>query len=426
MVCEDTLKIKNLPMDLSEQEKEEFLQHFGAQKVKIITFVNKQKSIALAQFESKEIAKSVLLRLHQIKILNSRLCVEYADHDIVQGNPRLKKVESVKGDKSTFKRFISKLNAFNNSVSFYQPPPNHLRYAYPKPNRATINNIAHALASVPKFYTQVLHLMNRMNLPPPFSDIPDPPQVSLRHQIQQPIMKPIPMSEIKEKSSSESEIESDPETSGGYSKEIIPMKRNLAQKKAIKRPKFIKPPLINTSISKGTDRTDEFFEKTEIQKHRIELKVTTQTLNDTVEEVSANAPGDIEEDTFDKIKEREIISEEELNTNRIPSKDLSVLPVFKDYHPGAPTSRLYVKNISKTVEAKDLEYIYKRYLEVDENTKSVFNVRLMQEGRMKGQAFITLDNVQLAQKALEETNGFILKDRPLVVVFAKSAAPKKT
>ncbi|KAI4470120.1 hypothetical protein MML48_1g02845 [Holotrichia oblita] len=425
MVCEDTLKIKNLPMDLSDQEKEEFLQHFGAQKVKIITFVNKQKSVAFAQFESKEIAKSVLLRLHQIKILNSRLCVEYADHDIVQDNPRLKKIESVKGDKSNFKRFINKLNAFNNSVSFYQPPPNHLRYAYPKPNRATINNIAHALASVPKFYTQVLHLMNRMNLPPPFSDIPDPPQVSLRHQIQQPVIKPAPPSETKEKSSSESEIESDPESSG-YSKEIIPMKRNLPQKKVIKRPKFIKPPPINANTSKGTDKTDEFFEKTEIQKHKIELKVTTQTLNEFVEEISENPTGDIEEEKYDKIEEKEIISEEELNTNRIPSKDLNVLPVFKDYHPGAPTSRLYVKNIAKTVEAKDLEYIYKRYLKVDETVKTVFNVRLMQEGRMKGQAFVTLDNVQLAQQALEETNGFILKDRPLVVVFAKSAAPKKT
>ena len=37
----------------------------------------------------------------------------------------------------------------------------------------TINNIAHALAGVPKFYNQVLHLMNRMNLPPPFAKIPE-------------------------------------------------------------------------------------------------------------------------------------------------------------------------------------------------------------------------------------------------------------
>lgn len=43
----------------------------------------------------------------------------------------------------------------------------------------------------------------------------------------------------------------------------------------------------------------------------------------------------------------------------------------------------------------------------------------MQEGRMKGQAFITLQNVEQAQLALNETNGFILKDKPMVVQFAK-------
>lgn len=44
----------------------------------------------------------------------------------------------------------------------------------------------------------------------------------------------------------------------------------------------------------------------------------------------------------------------------------------------------------------------------------------MQEGRMKGQAFVTLQNVTQAQLALDETNGFILKDKPMVVQFAKA------
>lgn len=48
-----------------------------------------------------------------------------------------------------------------------------------------------------------------------------------------------------------------------------------------------------------------------------------------------------------------------------------------------------------------------------------YDVRLMQEGRMKGQAFITLQTVEQAQLALNETNGFILKDKPMVVQFAK-------
>lgn len=48
----------------------------------------------------------------------------------------------------------------------------------------------------------------------------------------------------------------------------------------------------------------------------------------------------------------------------------------------------------------------------------------MKEGRMKGQAFITLQNVKQAQLALKETNGYILRDKPLVVQFARSALSK--
>lgn len=175
---EDTLRIKNLPKELLNSEKEELLRHFGAIKVKIITSKAKQKSVVYAKFESKDVAKNVLLRLHQIFVLRNRLCVEYARQDI--GAPKLKRVEEAdcgagSSTKNTyFKSFIDKLNAFNHSVDFHQPPPPHLRYNYPKANRPTINNIGHALATIPKFYIQVLHLMNKMNLPPPFAVPPEP------------------------------------------------------------------------------------------------------------------------------------------------------------------------------------------------------------------------------------------------------------
>lgn len=181
MASEVTLKVKNLPKDLSEQEKRDFLQHFGATHVKLITSRIKEKTVAFAKFESVEVAKSVLQKLHQLTVLNSRLCVEYADEDIGDNLPKVKVNERHEQvNKKHFKSFINRINAFNSSVNFNQPPPSHLKYTYPKANRATINNIAHALASVPKFYTQVLHLMNRMNLPPPFSDAPDLPDAALK------------------------------------------------------------------------------------------------------------------------------------------------------------------------------------------------------------------------------------------------------
>lgn len=45
-----------------------------------------------------------------------------------------------------------------------------------------------------------------------------------------------------------------------------------------------------------------------------------------------------------------------------------------------------------------------------------FDVVLMREGRMKGQAFIGLPSETSAAKALRDTNGFVLQDKPLIVV----------
>lgn len=51
------------------------------------------------------------------------------------------------------------------------PAPPTLRYRYPPPTVEILYNIMNAIAAVPKLYTQVLHLMNKMNLPPPFGPI---------------------------------------------------------------------------------------------------------------------------------------------------------------------------------------------------------------------------------------------------------------
>lgn len=437
MVCKDTLIFKNLPPELTDIEKRELLTHFGAKNIKIITSQYKQKSRAFAKFDSEDIAKNVMHRLHQISILGSRLSVEYAEEEIGCDKIQLNFLEDEDVNKH-FKVFLNKLNSWNNAVNFSQPPPPHLKYLYPRANRATINNIAHALATVPKFYTQVLHLMNRMNLPPPFSNIPDPPI----HQPPPPLppqAKPpeIPQPQPKEESTSESEYESDPEEINQKNQEIIPEKRKRPQKKMVKKPKFIKPQQVVPS-GKPAQNPDEVFEKVNLQKEKkIELKVSEnlEPREEKMEVVESfgiipsqkTNTKDTTDEEADKIEEEtKIITEEELSSNRISPKDFGVLPVFKNYHAGAPSCRLYIKNLAKNVEMKDLEYIYKRYdvPETDEDQGNMFDVRLMQEGRMKGQAFITLQNVTLAQKAVKETNGFILKNKPLVVVFARSAIPK--
>lgn len=84
------------------------------------------------------------------------------------------------------------------------------------------------------------------------------------------------------------------------------------------------------------------------------------------------------------------------------------------------------KFIFLQVTEQDVKRIYKRYIEdLNDEEQIGFDVRVMQEGRMKGQAFVTFPSVKIADIALHETNGYLLKDKPMVVQFAR-AANKKT
>ena len=45
-----------------------------------------------------------------------------------------------------------------------------------------------------------------------------------------------------------------------------------------------------------------------------------------------------------------------------------------------------------------------------------FDIRLMKEGRMKGQGFKTFHTEEVAEKALNDTNGYVLNGKPMSVV----------
>lgn len=65
-------------------------------------------------------------------------------------------------------QLMQRLVSWSSKLNLSQPPPSHLRYQYPPPTASTLSNIGKALSMYPRLYTQLLHLMNRMNLPPPF------------------------------------------------------------------------------------------------------------------------------------------------------------------------------------------------------------------------------------------------------------------
>jgi U11/U12 small nuclear ribonucleoprotein SNRNP65 len=339
-----------------------------------------------------------------------------------------------------------KLNFINSSFGVEYSFNPRLVYAYPAPTANILTNIANAMACVPKFYTQVLHLMNKMNLPAPFGPLAPMPPI--------PDGAPIPtgsdllQTEEMEMSSSseESELESEGERTVAAK---IPSIRQLGKRPSVnvkqlikKRLKVMLPDVTTTkkdSVSAAV-RPEEVFEQagSSIPK-KMEIVVTGDSLKEDAAPVAEEGFGKLEaraKETNDNAGERdeeeeededsvEFISSRELRRNRLSSSEMRKMSVFKNYESGEPSSRLYIKNLAKQTDEKALRHVFGRYVNwKDDADKLVFDVRLMTEGRMKGQAFVTLANESRAAVALADTNGFVLHDKPMVVQYARSAKLK--
>lgn len=474
----DTLKVLHLPSHLSDQRRNELFQKYGAIKTRTLRPSSKY-TITFVKFPSHNAANEAFLRLHQIKVKGQYLSVEFAKKSIpieyTENESRREDKDDIQKEtvnKSHFQTFLKHLYGSSMNQIFTQPPPPNIKYKYTPPTKSTLLRITIQLLKEPAFYTQVLHLMNRMNLPPPFEELDtefpmlkeiydiDKYKDILGEDILEPIIrKNVSQNDKKEQEETdeeESEIESD-EGANVQSLQNIPVKRKHSQsKKRIKIPKFVNPAkqlTTSTSIQKAI-RPEDMFEPVQLGESKslkIELKTVDKLLEgvnlisedklDNTQEIQSGfglmfPPKNIEhvkqniehssEESLEKTSEEysektsEFITTEELASNRISINDQRILPVFKNYHAGKPTNRLYIKNLAKQVEANDLHYIYKKYVISGlKNAEYEYNVRLMQEGRMKGQAFVTLQNTAQAQLALQETNGYILKEKPMVVQYAK-------
>jgi U11/U12 small nuclear ribonucleoprotein 65 kDa protein len=339
-----------------------------------------------------------------------------------------------------------------------------LKYAYPPINPLIIENIVTALISCPKFYTQTLHLMNKMNLPcplVPYVRAQRPPefynQSDLNEKTSQINMEVLSLSET------ESELESEIETgsSSAFTKnkrqeEEEDLSKNIQTKK-LKVKSLIKSAQIQytkvdpkenrvESVEEAFEKLTDTFQKTSKKAATSSLSKCTKTtetenilyrraiVQSEFEGFAKIIPYAKQSEISDKnhaddqemnVESNEFISKQTLEVNRINMSELKELSVFKNYERGEVNTRIYVKNLGKKVEEKDLKFIYGRYIDWSNPVQvNAFDIRLMQEGRMKGQAFITLPSEQIAERALNETLGYVLDEKPIVVQFARSAKPK--
>ncbi|XP_014720743.1 RNA-binding region-containing protein 3 [Equus asinus] len=480
-----TLLVRHLPAELSAEEKEDLLKYFGAQSVRVLSDKGRLKHTAFATFANEKAAVKALTRLHQLKLLGHTLVVEFAKeqdrvHSPCPSSCSEKKkrsddpVEDDKEKKELGCLTIENGIAPNHGLTF--PLNSCLKYMYPPPSSTILANIVNALASVPKFYVQVLHLMNKMNLPTPFGPITARPPM---YEDYMPLHAPLPPTspqppeepplpdEDEELSSKESEYESsDDEDRQRMTKlmelaNLQPKRPKTIKQRHVRKKQKIKDMLITPSPASHSNLhpvllpSDVFDQPQPVGSKKIEFHISTdmvaafkkdlekeQTYDEqkcdlSTTEVDANTgfgkifpkpnlniAEEIKEDSDEMPSE--CISRRELEKGRISREEMETLPVFRSYEPGEPNCRIYVKNLAKHVQEKDLKFIFGRYVDFSSETQRImFDIRLMKEGRMKGQAFIGLPNEKAAAKALKEANGYVLFGKPMVVQFARSARPKQ-
>ncbi|KAG9302451.1 hypothetical protein G9A89_006415 [Geosiphon pyriformis] len=82
-----------------------------------------------------------------------------------------------------------------------------------------------------------------------------------------------------------------------------------------------------------------------------------------------------------------------------------------------PNNTIYINNLNEKIKIpvlkKTLQTIFERYGEI-------LDIIAHQNIRMRGQAFIVFKDEEDAAKAIKEVNGFTLKDKPMVIQYARA------
>ncbi|KAF4397091.1 hypothetical protein G4B88_008937 [Cannabis sativa] len=306
------------------------------------------------------------------------------------------------------------------------PFPPYLEYAYPPPDGNILTNIVNALIAVPRFYTQVLHLMNKMNIPAPFRmAMPTPPLPPLA-PVPPPPPPPPPLESAKqslaESSSEESEMESSDEDAANVAGGGRGLKR--ARREAIVGPAVDKDVAHETVGLKSATLVPKerpvIKKRNPVMQIKLAHKAVQREHND--DEIAKEADDPKSEDLDIN---KPYASPEEIQGGKLGLEELLSLPVFKNYKTGNPAPVLYIKNLAKDVVADDFYYIFGSLFGSTDLAKSSLSVKLMQEGRMRGQAFLTFPSVELAHNALNLVNGYEFKGKPMVIQFGRNPAAAK-
>ncbi|KAJ8762756.1 hypothetical protein K2173_017571 [Erythroxylum novogranatense] len=424
-----TLLIRHLPEAIPQETVTRLFTHYGATSVRPCTS-GRMKNCAFLDFKNEAAAYQALRQLNGLRFLGKVLSVERAtkrNQEKQSEEKDLKSPSSLAKDASV-NRVLSeglKSGSIPGSepiaprLGVDYPFPPHLEYAYPPPDGNILTNIVNALIAVPRFYTQVLHLMNKMNIPAPFRmALPTPP---LPPSTPAPPPPSQPASSVaSQPTDSESEMDSSDEEDRGQA---------LKSGKKRKRRETIVGPAVDKDVDHEAVGVKPAFlvpkEKPVIKKKNpvLQIKITPKVIqNEPKDEIMEK---ESEEPDISGSCDKTFATLEEIKSKRLAPEEILSLPRFKNYTVGDPASVLYIKNLSKDVIAEDFFYIFGSLFGSIDAAKTGLSVKLMQEGRMRGQAFVTFPSIELAHQALNLVNGFVFKEKPMIIQFGRNPQAAK-
>ncbi|KAF3441231.1 hypothetical protein FNV43_RR15144 [Rhamnella rubrinervis] len=442
-----TLLIRHLPEAIPEGTLSRLFSHYGASSVRPCPSSGRLRNCAFVDFQTETLAFQAQRQLNGLRFLGKVLKVDRASK-LGQDNNKLQHDyhEAPFGKDSLLPTSTSSL-AINATVSkdtavqvsksgslpapepiapklgVDYPFPPHLEYAYPPPDGNILTNIVNALIAVPRFYTQVLHLMNKMSIPAPFRmalptpplppsvPVPPPPPSS------PPVAAKHPLAEL---SSDESEMDSSDEEIGGSG--------TLRGRKRVRQEAIVGP-----AVDKGVAHEAVGLKPASLVPKEIplikkknpvlQIKITNKVVQS--EHKNDSSTKESEDPEKESLDIKPYATPEDIETGKLPPEEILSLPMFKNYTAGNPAPVLYVKNLSKDVVVDDFYYIFGSLFGSIDVAKSSLSVKLMQEGRMRGQAFVTFPSIELAHHALNLVNGYVYKGKPMIIQFGRNPAATK-
>ncbi|XP_006853102.2 U11/U12 small nuclear ribonucleoprotein 65 kDa protein isoform X1 [Amborella trichopoda] len=444
-----TLLVRHLPEAIPHETLSRLFSHYGASSVRPCAG-GRLRNAAFVDFKDDVLASQAQSQLNRLRFLGKVLSVERASTLAINKKHRTEEVckqnasctpdsfiketqlrgSQAKGESIAISVSISEPIAPRLGVDYPFPP--HLEYAYPPPDGNILTNIVNALIAVPRFYTQVLHLMNKMNLPAPFrpalrtpplpSSIPVPPPPP-------PSPPPDPVGVEKphraDISSDESELESSDEGDTDEKNQTVGSARKRVKRVAIVGPavdKDVSHEAVGVKpISVVPKGITAIKKKNSVLQIKITPKVVQKEKNEDIDGVEeATEQADV------ALEVKPYATPQEIKAAKLPPEEILSLPMFKNYVAGNPSPVLYIKNLAKDVVRDDIYFIFGSLFGSAEAIKSGIDIKLMQEGRMRGQAFVTFPSTELAHHGLKLVNGYVFKGKPMIIQFGRNPATGKS